>query len=127
MFIFDLLSNTPIPLRTLKQMVDVAVEGGGISGDAYGGEGRWGEGLELATENGSEVVAVSLSLLEHCFALLSSRRIFQFLSYHLPCSIYRSLMPWKWVWLEVPRDGKGIVAVVLRMYLLWLDVMRMWW
>ena len=54
----------PIPLyHTHKQMVDVAVEGGGISGDACGGKGRWGEGLGLAKEDGSGVVAVSLSLL----------------------------------------------------------------
>lgn len=70
-------------------MVDVAVEGGGISGDAYGVEGRWGEGLGLATEVGSGVIAVSLSLLEHCFALLSFRLISS------PYSNYRSLIPWK--------------------------------
>jgi len=51
-------------------MVDLAVEGGGISGDAYGGKGRWGEGLGLANEVKSG--AVSLSLLKHCFALQSS-------------------------------------------------------
>ena len=44
-------------------MAGVAVDGGGISGDAYGGEGHWGEGLELANGVGSGVVAVSLSLL----------------------------------------------------------------
>ena len=44
-------------------MVDVADEGGGISGNPYGGEDRWGEGLGLTTEGGSGVVAVSLSLL----------------------------------------------------------------
>ena len=52
-------------------MVDLAVEGGGISGDAYGGEGRWGDtGLGLANEVKSGVV--SLSMLKHCFALQSS-------------------------------------------------------
>ena len=45
-------------------MVDVAVEGGGISGDANIGEGYWGEGLGLANEDGSGVIAVSLFLLE---------------------------------------------------------------
>ena len=50
-------------IALLKQMVDVAAEGGGISGDAYAGEGHWGEGLELANGVGSGVVAVSLSLL----------------------------------------------------------------
>ena len=40
-------------------MAGVAAEGGGISGVVYGGEGRWGEGLEVATEVGSGVVAVS--------------------------------------------------------------------
>ena len=96
-------------------MVDVAVAEGGVSGDAFGGEGRWGEGLELPTEVGSGVVAVSLSLLEHCLSILSSRLTFQLSSYHLPYSIYRRLMPWKWAW-----------RVVWRMHLSWPDV-RMWW
>jgi len=41
-------------------MVDVAVEGGGISGDANSGEGRWGDVLEVANDVGSGVIAVSL-------------------------------------------------------------------
>ena len=41
-------------------MVDVAVEGGGISGGTNSGEGCWGEGLGLATEDGSGFVDVSL-------------------------------------------------------------------
>jgi len=62
-FIFDLLSNTntPIPRRTHKQMVDVAVEEGGISGGTNGGEDRWGDVLGLATEVRSGVIAVSLA------------------------------------------------------------------
>jgi len=46
-------------------MVDVAVavEERGISGGTNGGVGCLGEGLELANEVGSGVVAVSLSLL----------------------------------------------------------------
>ena len=44
-------------------MVDVAVEGGGISGDANSGEGRWGDVLEVANDVGSGVIAVSLFLL----------------------------------------------------------------
>ena len=97
-------------------MPDVAAEGGGISGDACGGEGHWGEGLELAKEVGSGVVAVSLFLLEHCLSILSSRLTFQLSSYHLlTLSNYRRLMPWKWVW-----------RVVWRMYLVWLDVRMCW-
>ena len=54
----------PISLyHTHLQMVDVAVEGGGIRGDANGGKGCWGEGLGLAKDVGSGFVAVSLSLL----------------------------------------------------------------
>ena len=45
-------------------MVDIVVEGGGISGGTYGVEGHWGEGLGLANEDGSGVVAVSLFLLD---------------------------------------------------------------
>ena len=45
--------------HTHLQMVDVAVEGGGIIGDANNGEGCWGEGLEVARVVGSGVVAVS--------------------------------------------------------------------
>jgi len=41
-------------------LVDVADEGGGISGDAYSVEGRWGGWLGLATEVRSGVIAVSL-------------------------------------------------------------------
>ena len=44
-------------------MTGVAVEGGGISEDAYGVEGRWGDVLGSATEVGSGVVAVRLSRL----------------------------------------------------------------
>ena len=55
-------------------MVDVAVEKGGISGDAYGGEGCWGEGLGLAKEVGSGVVTVSLFLLD-CFPPVISSRL----------------------------------------------------
>merc|ERR1719183_3385009 len=43
-------------------MVDVAVEEGGISGGTNGGEDHWGEGLELANEVGSGVVAKSNAL-----------------------------------------------------------------
>ena len=67
----DLLSNPSYStIHTHLQMVDVAVEGGGISGDPYGGEGHWGEWLGLANEVGSGVVDVSLSLLEHCLSIL---------------------------------------------------------
>ena len=41
-------------------MVDVAVEGGGISEDANGGEVRWEDVLEVANDVGSGVIAVSL-------------------------------------------------------------------
>ena len=41
-------------------MAGVAVEGGGISEDAYGGKGHWEEELEVANEVGSGVVTVSL-------------------------------------------------------------------
>ena len=62
--IFDLIYILFHYYHTHKQMVDVAVEEGGISeGDAYGGKGHWGEGLGLAKEVGSGGVAVSLSLL----------------------------------------------------------------
>ena len=62
--IFNIISNTSFPLyHTLKQMAGVAVDGGGISGGTNGGERHWGEGLGLATEDGSGVAAVSLSLL----------------------------------------------------------------
>ena len=44
-------------------MAGVAVDGGGISGGTNGGERHWGDVLEVATEVGSGVVAVSLSLL----------------------------------------------------------------
>ena len=61
--ILDLISILFHYYHTHKQMVDVAVEGGGISGDANSGEGRWGDVLEVANDVGSGVIAVSLSLL----------------------------------------------------------------
>ena len=72
--IFNVISNTSFPLyHALKQMAGVAVEGGGISGGTNGVEGRWGEGLGLANEVGSGVVAVSLSLpLDIVSPILSS-------------------------------------------------------
>ena len=96
-------------------MVDVAVEGGGINGDTYGVEGRSGDVLEVATEVGSGVVAVSPSLLGHCFALLLSQlTYFQFSSNYIPYSNYRRPQP---MLKGVPIGGKKIAAVVLRMYL----------
>ena len=50
-------------------MAGVAIEGGGISGDAYSGEGHWEDWLGLAKDVGSGVVTVSLSLLWHCSLL----------------------------------------------------------
>ena len=73
--IFDLIYNTPHVIHhTHKQMVDVAVEGGGISENVYGSELCWGERLGLATEVGSGVVAVSLSLLDiaACSSIIST-------------------------------------------------------
>ena len=79
----DVISNTPhVILPSHKQMVDVAVEGGGISGGTNGGEDRWGEGLGLAQEDGSGVVAVSLSRM---FFQLGSHTFNSHQNY-LPCS-----------------------------------------
>ena len=58
--IFDLISILFHYYHTHKQMVDVAVEEGGISGGTNGGKGYWGEVLGLAKEVGSGAVAVSL-------------------------------------------------------------------
>ena len=96
-------------------MVDVAVEEGCISGGINGGEDRWGEGLGLATEVRSGVIAVSLAdWTLFCSSFISTHILSILIKIHTLFK-HRRPMPWKWAW-----------RVVLRMYLGWLDV-RMWW
>ena len=106
-------------------MTGVAVEGGGIRGDDNGVEGHWGEGLGLATEDGSGVAAVSpclnvVLLFYHLDSPFNSRHIIYFILAHAYSNYRKPLLK------GVLRNGKGIVAVMFRMYLVWLDVRMCW-